>query len=94
MCVSLQALDLLQRMLKFNPNHRISVEEALAHPYLASLHDISDEPCCPTPWTWDLDSEAITQELVGFTATPARVSKTGSCLLSTLTTLLIESCMK
>ncbi|MFH4980628.1 hypothetical protein AB6A40_007337 [Gnathostoma spinigerum] len=37
------ALDLLDRLLLFNPAKRISVEEALEHPYLAQYHDISDE---------------------------------------------------
>jgi serine/threonine protein kinase len=38
------ALDLMQRMLKFNPADRIDVDAALAHPYLASLHDPAAEP--------------------------------------------------
>lgn len=33
------ALDLLRRMLAFNPKKRCTVEEALAHPYLEGLHD-------------------------------------------------------
>ena len=33
------ALDLLERMLTFNPNKRIKVEEALAHPYLEQYYD-------------------------------------------------------
>jgi serine/threonine protein kinase len=37
------ALDLLERLLAFSPRKRITLEEALAHPYLASLHDPSDE---------------------------------------------------
>ncbi len=36
--------DLLDKMLVFNPNKRITVEQALEHPYLASLHDPEDEP--------------------------------------------------
>jgi len=40
-CIS--ALDLLDRMLTFNPIQRITVEEALAHPYLEQYYDPSDE---------------------------------------------------
>ncbi|CAM9826168.1 unnamed protein product, partial [Laminaria digitata] len=32
------ALDLLRRMLVFHPEHRITVDEALEHAYLADLH--------------------------------------------------------
>ena len=38
------ALDLLDRMLAFDPVRRISVEDALAHPYLRALHVSEDEP--------------------------------------------------
>jgi serine/threonine protein kinase len=38
------ALDLLNKMLQFDPTRRITVEEALSHPYLESLHDDGDEP--------------------------------------------------
>jgi serine/threonine protein kinase len=40
-------LDLLAHMLIFDPNRRITVEDALEHPYLANLHDSEDEPICP-----------------------------------------------
>jgi mitogen-activated protein kinase 1/3 len=36
-----KALDLLGKMLTFNPNKRISVEEALAHPYLEQIKFIN-----------------------------------------------------
>lgn len=39
-----QALDLLARMLVFDPRKRISVAAALRHPYLAHLHDDALEP--------------------------------------------------
>jgi len=32
------AIDLLQKMLKFDPRDRITAEEALRHPFLANLH--------------------------------------------------------
>ncbi|PCH44245.1 Pkinase-domain-containing protein [Wolfiporia cocos MD-104 SS10] len=41
-----QAVDLLTRMLTFDPAERITVSDALEHPWLASYHDVSDEPEC------------------------------------------------
>ena len=41
------AIDLLERLLTFNPAKRISVEEALEHPYLKPYHDPDDEPTAP-----------------------------------------------
>ncbi|KAJ6275272.1 MAPK protein MPS1 [Bipolaris maydis] len=51
------ALDLLDRMLAFDPSSRISVEEALEHRYLQIWHDASDEPSCPT--TFDFQFEVV-----------------------------------
>lgn len=39
-----QALDLLARLLTFDPSKRITCEEALNHPYLSVWHDPS--PSC------------------------------------------------
>lgn len=39
-----QALDILDKMLTFDPAKRITVEDALKHPYLATYHDSTDEP--------------------------------------------------
>ncbi len=39
-----QILDLIDKCLEFNPDSRITVDQALAHPYLANLHDPTDEP--------------------------------------------------
>lgn len=52
-----EGLDLLRRLLDFNPDTRISVTEALEHPYLRVWHDPKDEPDCPHKF--DLDFEAI-----------------------------------
>lgn len=37
------ALDLLDKMLTFNPHNRILVEAALAHPYLKQYYEPEDE---------------------------------------------------
>ncbi|KAK9765492.1 mitogen activated protein kinase [Basidiobolus ranarum] len=42
------AIDMLERLLTFNPARRINVEEALRHPYLEQYHDPEDEPTCPS----------------------------------------------
>jgi serine/threonine protein kinase len=49
------ALDLLDRMLAFDPSSRISVEEALEHRYLHIWHDASDEPACPTTFNFEFE---------------------------------------
>lgn len=37
-------------MLTFDPSERISVTQALEHPWLASYHDVDDEPVCLKPF--------------------------------------------
>lgn len=37
------AVDLLEKMLMFNPDKRITAVDALAHPYFAEFHDLEDE---------------------------------------------------
>ncbi|CAH2050079.1 unnamed protein product [Thlaspi arvense] len=49
------AIDLMDKMLVFDPTRRITVGEALAHPYLAGFHDIADEPVCPRPFSFDFE---------------------------------------
>ncbi|GMF65624.1 unnamed protein product [Phytophthora lilii] len=56
-----EAIDLLQRMLVFDPAKRISVEEALEHPYLASLHNLEDEPVADSSFSFDFEKEDLTE---------------------------------
>lgn len=58
------AVDLVERMLVFDPAKRIKVDEALRHPYLASLHDATDEPLCPVPFEFDFEAEHLTADVI------------------------------
>jgi len=51
------ALDLLKKMLTISPQRRITVEQALEHPYLAALHDVEDEPAADPLHPYDFDFE-------------------------------------
>lgn len=74
------ALDLLDRMLAFDPSSRITVEEALQHRYLSIWHDASDEPMCPTQFDFAFESvnevadmrKMILEEVVRFRHTVRR----------------------
>jgi len=55
-------VDLLGKMLVFDPSKRITVEEALSHRYLASLHGINEEPGCPIPFNFDFEQGSFTEE--------------------------------
>ncbi|KAK4535880.1 hypothetical protein CDCA_CDCA06G1905 [Cyanidium caldarium] len=57
-CENPLALDLLSRMLCFRPEERISVETALAHPYLEKCADINDEPVCERAFDFSFEQRA------------------------------------
>ena len=42
------AIDLMQKMLVFDPSGRISAATALEHEYLRALHNVNDEPSAST----------------------------------------------
>ncbi|XP_059640070.1 mitogen-activated protein kinase homolog MMK2-like [Cornus florida] len=56
------AVDLLEKMLVFDPNKRITVDEALCHPYLSSLHDSNDEPVYARPFSFDFEQPSFNEE--------------------------------
>lgn len=48
-------MDLLERMLVFDPKKRITATEALAHPYLSPYHDPTDEPVAEEKFDWSFN---------------------------------------
>jgi mitogen-activated protein kinase 1/3 len=54
------ALDLIRRMLTFNPHKRISVEEALNHPYLKPLN-VKDDTPLPPAFDFNFEKQATTK---------------------------------
>ncbi|CBZ29942.1 putative map kinase [Leishmania mexicana MHOM/GT/2001/U1103] len=71
---SSEALDLLRRMLVFNPKRRITVLQAMRHPFLVQLHDDADDNISYTLFRFDENEQktivdvkrAIYQESVKF----------------------------
>ena len=56
------ALDLLEKMLTFNPHSRITVEDALAHPYLDQYYDPQDEPVAQEPFRFEMELDDLPKE--------------------------------
>ncbi|KAL2470416.1 Mitogen-activated protein kinase 13 [Abeliophyllum distichum] len=60
--VSPVAIDLAEKMLVFDPAKRITVEEALNHPFLSSLHEINEEPTCSSPFMFDFEQSNLNED--------------------------------
>ncbi|MDP2439513.1 MAG: protein kinase [archaeon] len=69
------ALDLLHRLLAYDPEMRITVEAALEHPFISKLHDPAYEPCAPSVFDFDFEKwnlgpeiyrDLIYREILGF----------------------------
>jgi mitogen-activated protein kinase 1/3 len=57
------SLDLLEKMLEFNPEHRIGVDEALAHPYFKAFHN-EKEPVCDEAFNFDFENGDMPKEVI------------------------------
>mmetsp|Transcript_39489 Transcript_39489/g.63311 ORF Transcript_39489/g.63311 Transcript_39489/m.63311 type:complete len:92 (+) Transcript_39489:1250-1525(+) len=58
------AVDLMSRMLTFNPYKRISVNDALDHNYFKSLRLKDTEIECELPFNFDFEKMKLTSENV------------------------------
>ena len=51
------ALDMMKRLLRFDPSRRLTVEEALRHPYVAQFHNSKTEHVCHKVISIPLDDD-------------------------------------
>ena len=58
-----QAIDLIKKMLTFDPERRITVDQALAHPYMERLHFEEDEPTGNPVPDFDFDFELFSLKI-------------------------------
>ena len=56
------ALDLLGKMLTFNPKKRYTVEQCISHPYFEGLHDPEQEPTAESNFDFSFDKESLSKE--------------------------------
>jgi p38 MAP kinase len=49
------ALDLLEKMLVFDPRKRIDATQSLGHTYVAPYHDPTDEPVADEKFDWSFN---------------------------------------
>ena len=55
------ALDLINKMLVFNPSKRWSAAQCLAHPYFKELHNPEDETTSERKFDWGSDNFELTK---------------------------------
>jgi len=58
------AMDLVKKLLIFHPEKRISVDDALLHPFMETLHNAEDEPSANFVVCFDFENEELTKERV------------------------------
>ncbi|CAD8057678.1 unnamed protein product [Paramecium primaurelia] len=59
-----KALDLLGKMITFNPEQRYTVEQCLQHPYFDELHNPDEEPLSGKAFDWSWDNFEPTKEIL------------------------------
>jgi serine/threonine protein kinase len=58
------AFDLLKSMLEIHPKKRITIQKALEHPFLDSLHNEEDEPVYESTFHFDFENEDLSKERI------------------------------
>ena len=61
---SSSAIDLLDKMLQFNPYFRVKVDEALEHPYFKNIRNASKEQTAPAHVSIPFENEELSQEML------------------------------
>jgi len=64
---STEAIDLIEKLLAFNPQKRISVDEALAHPFLAKYFDeefVNETSVCNEVFDMSFERNIMTKEQI------------------------------
>mmetsp|Transcript_30701 Transcript_30701/g.63477 ORF Transcript_30701/g.63477 Transcript_30701/m.63477 type:complete len:359 (-) Transcript_30701:96-1172(-) len=59
-----EAIDLLAKMLCFNPHKRLTATQCLSHPYLAEYHDPEDEPVADSHFEWEFEGSELSRDQV------------------------------
>ncbi|KAL3468589.1 kinase-like domain-containing protein [Aspergillus heterothallicus] len=57
-----EAISLLEQLLVFDPDQRISAEQGLHHPYMAPYHDPMDEPVATRKFDWSFNDAELPKE--------------------------------
>ncbi|KAI9364846.1 mitogen-activated protein kinase [Zopfochytrium polystomum] len=58
-----EAIDLLSRLLVYDPRQRLTAAQALEHPYVRAYHDPTDEPAAARAFDWSFaEAERGTDE--------------------------------
>ena len=57
-----EEVDFIEHLLQWNPKNRMTVEEALEHPFMEKLHDPFDEPVGFPCEEFDFERPDITLE--------------------------------
>ncbi|KAG2313557.1 hypothetical protein Bca52824_025114, partial [Brassica carinata] len=88
--VPYSAIQLIKKMLMFDPRQRISVEDVFDHQYLREMHDITDEPMTTlrknnaANSTWLIISVFVICDIIGEQQLIIRSSQKGLDIVSEL----------